>query len=205
MQWRRKHVIVPGAIVLAAGLALLAWSLSGPSKAEATERLRQSLTGCLESHRVEPAEIRRLVRAGADVHAQGEGGVTALHFACFIGDEVLAREIADRGADVTRATTDDGSTPLMLAAVVPGRHQLIGWLLEQGADPNARRKNGGTALMHAALNGDSPSAVLLLRSGADVRLRLDRGETAMTLAETCANKQRGEEVLNILRDAAGKL
>lgn len=205
MQWRRKHVIVPGAIVLAAGLALLAWSLSGPSKAEATERLRQSLTGCLESHRVEPAEIRRLVRAGADVHAQGEGGVTALHFACFIGDEVLAREIAHRGADVTRATTDDGSTPLMLAAVVPGRHQLIGWLLEQGADPNARRKNGGTALMHAALNGDSPSAVLLLRSGADVRLRLDRGETAMTLAETCANKQRGEEVLIILGDAAGNL
>jgi ankyrin repeat protein len=92
----------------------------------------------------------------------------------------------------------------MLAAVVPGRHQLIGWLLKQGADPNARRKNGGTALMHAALNGDSPSAVLLLRSGADIRVRLDRGETVMTLAEKCANKQRGEEVLKILGDAEGK-
>ena len=205
MRWRRKYVIGTCAIVLTACVAFVAWSLSGPSKAEATERLRQSLTGCLESHRVEPAEISRLVRAGADVHAVGEGGVSALHYACFMGDESLAREIVDRGADVSRATTDDGSTPLMLASVVPGRHQLISWLLERGADPNAQNKYGGTALMGAALNGDRLSAELLLRSGADVRLRMDRGETALTLAEKCANKQRGEEVLKLLRVAAGKL
>lgn len=205
MRWRRYSVIGTGAIVLMACGAFVAWSLSGPSKAEATEQLRQSLMGCLDNPRVEPAEIRRLIRAGADVHAQGVGGVTALHYACFIGDESLARELVDRGADVRRATADDGSTPLMLAAVVPGRHQLIRWLLERGADPNARRKNGGTALMHAALNGDSPLADLLLRSGADVRLQLDRGETAMTLAQKCANRRHGEEVLQLLTDAAGKL
>ena len=205
MRWRRSYVIVTGAIVLTAGVALLGWSLSGPSRAEATERLRQSLTGCLESHRVEPAEIRRLVLTGADVHAQGEGGVTALHYACFIGDESLVRDLVDRGADVNRATMDDGSTPLLLATVVPGRHRLIEWLLERGADPNAQNKYGGTALMGTALTGDNLSAELLLRFGADVRLQMARGETAMTLAEKCPNKRLGAEVLRLLRGAAGKL
>jgi ankyrin repeat protein len=62
------------------------------------------------------------------------------------------------------------SDAVMMAAVDFGHRELVAWLLEQGADVNARSETGsrGTALHSAAWNGDLEMAKLLVEAGADV-------------------------------------
>jgi len=56
-------------------------------------------------------------------------------------------------------------------------------LLEHGADVNARSKQGGTALMGAAMAGELSMVQALLDKGADLDARLhDTDESAATLA-----------------------
>lgn len=59
---------------------------------------------------------RILLDAGADVNARGrDGGFTALHAAAQGGNVALAELLLERGAD-RDVSTDDGTTPLDLAA-----------------------------------------------------------------------------------------
>jgi len=77
----------------------------------------------------------------------------------------------------------DGEPPLHIALTyhLPA---LFDWLLEHGADPNARDTRGKTAL-HKAVIFDSPdhkAMRALLRHGADVNDKDDVGETPLHLA-----------------------
>jgi hypothetical protein len=62
---------------------------------------------------------------------------------------------------------------VMMAAVDFGHHALVRWLLDQGADPNARAdaQSRQTALHAAAWNGDLEMVRLLVEAGADPRAR----------------------------------
>ena len=60
--------------------------------------------------------VRALLDAGADANARGrDGGFTALHAAAQGGNVALAQLLLERGADPA-ARTDEGKTPLDLAA-----------------------------------------------------------------------------------------
>ena len=83
-----------------------------------------------------------------------------------MGDrESLARLIA---ADLAVVRSDD----VLVGAVDFGHHDLVEWLLTQGANANARSSFGskGTALHSAAWEGDLRMAKLLVAAGADVHL-----------------------------------
>ncbi|MGI8783978.1 MAG: ankyrin repeat domain-containing protein [Acidobacteriota bacterium] len=73
----------------------------------------------------------------------------------------------------------DGVTPLMYAALY-GTQECLRFLLDQGADPNARNSAGVTALMWAV--GDVDKVRLLVSRGADVNAKSNEGKTPLSMA-----------------------
>jgi ankyrin repeat protein len=71
-------------------------------------------------------------------------------------------------------------SPLFLAAG-EGRLNAVQYLLDQGADVNARERGGRTALTEAAFSGNSSVIKELILRGADVNVISDAG-TALDIA-----------------------
>lgn len=126
----------------------------------------------------------------AQRRAQIYEGDTALHAAGFSYDAGMARDLIIRGAHI-RARNRRGAEPLHAAVSgAPGsanwspasQRDVIVYLIEAGADPNATAAGGVTPLLRAVRNRCSAAVEALLRSGADPRLQNDRGSTASDLA-----------------------
>ena len=60
---------------------------------------------------------------------------------------------------------------------------MLKFLLEQGADVNARNEDGGTALHGAAFLGHSKLVQLLIENGINIMAQNSRGITAADLAK----------------------
>ncbi|MEE2636131.1 MAG: ankyrin repeat domain-containing protein [Acidobacteriota bacterium] len=112
------------------------------------------------------------------------------------GTEII-RVLLEAGADL-RLTTDDGTTPLMVAAGLgrstytpreprgmpsPGAEAAVKVLVESGADINAVNEADFTALHGAALRGLNEVVEYLVEQGADIDARDFRGRTAYRMAE----------------------
>ncbi len=116
------------------------------------------------------AEVRSLLRGGADVNAAQNDGMTALHWAAANGHTEIARTLLYAGATVRSTTRLGGYTPLHLAAR-SGDVEIAGILLAAGADPNAFTSTGVTPL-HFAADADAEGVVeALVESGAEVDAR----------------------------------
>jgi ankyrin repeat protein len=109
-------------------------------------------------------------------HANAHGE-TPLMMAALRGQTDMVRTLLDRGAQVNRS----GWTPLHYAAS-GGDPALVALLLDRGAAIDALSPNGTTPLMMAARYGAIDSADLLLRRGANARLRNQRGMDAADFA-----------------------
>ncbi|MQA91432.1 MAG: hypothetical protein GEU90_14600 [Gemmatimonas sp.] len=92
------------------------------------------------------------------------GGNTPLLFATMRGDLASARILVDAGADVNE-TSPYGASAIVYAAH-SGNAELVRYLLEKGADPNADGA-GYTALHAAMLRRHVDAATHLLEYGAD--------------------------------------
>jgi len=84
-----------------------------------------------------------------------------------LGDTGALAAAFESNPDIAR------SDAVMMAAVEFGHLELVRWLLDRGANVNARAAtgSGGTALHSAAWNGDLPMVKLLVAAGADVFAR----------------------------------
>jgi len=109
----------------------------------------------------------------------------------------IIRTLLAAGAD-HRLMTDDGTTPLMMAAGLgrathtpgyergvrsPSGEESVRVLLDAGADINAVNEADFTALHGAAFRGLNEIVQILVENGADINARDFRGRTPFRLAE----------------------
>jgi cytohesin len=114
------------------------------------------------------AEVKRLLKSGAEVDARNNSGWTPLHFAAQSQDENTIRALLAAGADVDARDDETSGTPLIFAADCGIDEGCIKALLEVGADVNARDRGGQTALHLAAYMGNAAGVKALLEAGAEV-------------------------------------
>ena len=127
-------------------------------------------------------QMKFLLEAGADVNGQNAFQATALIWAG--GDAVKSRMLIEHGADIN-VRTQQGQTPLMVAARRNGNADLVRLLLEKGADT---KTPGDTTLIPAAQSGDVDIMRLLIENGANVNCVSPRiGETPLYHAAASGN------------------
>lgn len=153
-----------GGIAFAAAVLLSGASGTAPGDAEIAEAVMRGDT----------AQLRALIKQGADVNEAQADGMTALHWAASRGDVSATKMLLFAGARVDVLTRNGSYTPLHLAAR-GGRAEAVKALLDKGANVNAVTSSGGASALHfASQNGDSSTVSALLEKGATV----DAKETA---------------------------
>ncbi len=159
---RRRRAFTASA--LAAAVLLVTAARMAPPAASIADAIMRGDT----------AQVRLLIRQGADVNAAQADGMTALHWAATRGDASVSKMLVAAGARVDAFTRNGNYTPLHLAAK-SGRAEAVKVLLNAGADVKAATTTGGaTALHFAAADGDPETVIALLDKGAPV----DSRETA---------------------------
>lgn len=113
-----------------------------------------------------------------DVNAANADGETALMLAAIKGRLDWVQLLVKKGAQINR----EGWTPLHYACSGPD-HGVVAWLIGQGAELDARSPNGTTPLMMAARYGAMDTADVLLKAGADARLRNEQNLAAADFAK----------------------
>jgi hypothetical protein len=99
------------------------------------------------------------------------------------GQLEVIQDLVSRGTSVN-SRNKNGSTPLFLAARA-GNCQICRWLLEHGADVDARCTTQRLTALHEAVANDDVEIALLLIvvHGADIYVRTGAGESMQTLME----------------------
>src|SRR4051812_17670920 len=107
--------------------------------------------------RNDTAEVKRLLNGGADPNeGRFVGGGTPIFFALMQRNHEMAKAMIAKGADV-KETDGLGSTTLMWAAYDEAADPaIVEKLIAMGVDPNAKNKNGETALTWALRRGYTP-------------------------------------------------
>ena len=135
-----------------------------------------------------PAEVRRLLDQGADIHARADmtlrdtslivGRWTPLHLAAWWNpDPDVTALLLDRGA-LIESKTQRGYTPLHGAARY-NQFAVVVLLVERGAGIKNPNDSGASPLQYATANEDPHVPRLLLDMGADVNHRSNSNTTAL--------------------------
>jgi ankyrin repeat protein len=172
------------------------------------------------------AALKKFVAGGFAVDTRDGAGDSALHAAAQAGTEKSADYLLGRGLPIDLRGAME-RTPLM-TAVLANKTQMVRWLLRQGAAPRLKDKEGYTALMLAVREGavgslgelaihtreDLDSALLvaalegqtgvidcLTKYGASVYARMEDGRTPLMLA---AENGHAEAVALLLELGSGR-
>lgn len=131
--------------------------------------------------------VKLLLDKGVPIEARDEDGSTPLMVAAAYGETDMFKLLLSRGADI-HAKSKFGSALMGAAcqcavATMNGTYNIIKILLEKGADPNERGRDGVTPLIAASgMQGDPAVLKVLLDAGADPTLKDKHGKTALAWA-----------------------
>jgi ankyrin repeat protein len=141
---------------------------------------RTPLALACKNHHVECAGL--LIAAGADVNKMDSDKRTALKSVCDSYGEKeyppVVELLLENGAD-PEAYPEGSDGPLHYAAMY-GLTGTVKLLVKHGALVNRKGSYGRTALMYAAMSGNSPDMItFLINNGADLRAVNDGGDTVL--------------------------
>ena len=143
--------------------------------------------------------VKLLCQKQADPGIEDLSGATALHHATSHGHEEIVRHLLQNGA--TDTVKDDAGRFAIEYAEEKSDH-LIMWMLNHGADLEARDREGNTALMDAVKQGNL-ELIKALYSAAPNLLdaQNDRGTSTLMIAACNGNT----EILHLLLDNRPRL
>ncbi len=132
-------------------------------------------------------KVKELIKAGADINAKNEYGVTPLYAACARGHKETAAYLLDIGAQAG-TSTDHSFTPLMMASS-KGWYDIVSRILEHGPDVNATSDNGLRAINEATSKGEIEIVKLLIKSGAQINTQIDIADPPLLTAIESGKKE----------------
>jgi ankyrin repeat protein len=136
--------------------------------------------------------VKMLVESGIDVNTKDEFGCTPLHWAVLAESPEVADFLISNGAELN-AKDSQNLTPLMAARGA----SVLELLISKGVDIHGQDALQGRTKLHMACSeGDKDAVELLIRSGADVNLRDNRGATPLWIAAQHGRKEIVELLLN---------
>lgn len=149
--------------------------------------------------------VKLLLERGAKLNLRTEHG-NALNFAAFSDRHEVARLLLDRGIDadvagqriVSFRRGDKDLTPLIYACLTERNDPtLVKWLIERGANVNAKASSGETPLSVALRRGNTKIVSALLAAGA----KTDEPKLTERKAARWKAEQVAEADLTVLRES----
>ncbi len=128
-----------------------------------------------------------LLKNGADPnrYSAGEHGIAPIHIACSLGNKRIIELLLERGASLKEAHFDPAGcvayTPL-IDAVIAGQHDMVDYLLKNGADPNMTSFSleYPRPIHYACMQGPWNLIELLRDNGATLDIPFKKDQTGVT-------------------------
>jgi ankyrin repeat protein len=156
------------------------------------------------AHDGQASRVKALLAAGADVNAKDGKRETALLKAVFVarGEKIYTSDKMPPDVCLNRRLMGLPGCTLRVEntrqlAAGAGSPDCVKALIAAGADLNARDRDGMTALIESAVQGNIECVKALIAAGADVKAKDRHGRTALAVAKST-------EVTAILRAAGAK-
>jgi len=152
-----------------------------------TSQGQTALMSASETGKVDAVDI--LLAQGADIQAEDASGKTALVYAAGRGTLETVKDLLSKGIRFSPA--DKNNAFIEAVRWYQSSYKLwqiessnkIQYLMDAGADINARDETGSTPLLHAAaINGTSDLSKMLIDHGADIHAKNNKGTTVLMQA-----------------------
>ena len=137
---------------------------------------------------------RVFVILGANPKEPGKDGMSALHFAGYLGADQVIPLLVAKGAPIN-LRDKDGRTALHLAAYA-GQASAVTALMDQKADPEMKENAGKMTALHLAVSQKHSETVqVLLEKGAQPSPEENNGYTPLFIAE----KENLDDIIVLLK------
>ena len=123
-----------------------------------------------------------MIKKGTDVNAVDNNGTSPLMNACRWADDWSVSFLLRHGAKADNPKSPKGRTPLMIGCAYYSGVGICRMLIDHGANVNAVAQDNITPLMLAAHNAKLDVVELLLKKGANPKVRDAAGKTAWDYA-----------------------
>jgi ankyrin repeat protein len=122
-----------------------------------------------------PFLTRVFIALGSNPEETGQDGMSALHFAGYLGADQVIPLLVEKGAPID-LRDKEGRTALHLAAYA-GQTSAVAALMDQQADPEIKESTGGMTALHLS------TVQMLLAKGAQSSPEEKDGYTPLFIAE----------------------